>query len=189
MEAVSRRGFDATIEEIAELSGVSTRTVFRHYASHDALIVAVVKEMFEECGGPIEGMPSPAEDFPRWLEMLALTIHTRNLEILGDAFWDIHSRKGDPSAVLDEVDQLRRASRVRGVSHLVNVAWEAAGGKGRPSQELLLAFGLTFSAFTTQALVIDFDQTPAQIAALTTTILQTVLGRALDAQRAAGDGS
>jgi len=36
--------------------------------------------------------------------------------------------------------------------------------------------------------VIDFDQTPAQIATLTATILQTLLDRALVAQRA-GDGS
>ena len=35
MEVVARRGFDATVEEIAEVSGVSARTIFRHYANHD----------------------------------------------------------------------------------------------------------------------------------------------------------
>ena len=30
MQVVARRGFDATVEEIARVSGVSPRTIFRH---------------------------------------------------------------------------------------------------------------------------------------------------------------
>ena len=38
---------------------------------------------------------------------------------------------------------------------------------GEPPEDLVLAFALNFSAFTTQALMVDFDQTPSQIGVLT----------------------
>ena len=50
MVVVARRGFDATVEEIARESGVSPRTIFRHYATQGSLILATVKDMFEACG-------------------------------------------------------------------------------------------------------------------------------------------
>jgi AcrR family transcriptional regulator len=46
MEVVARRGFDATVEEIAEVSCVSARTIFRHFVSHDRLIAETVRDMF-----------------------------------------------------------------------------------------------------------------------------------------------
>src|SRR5271170_114401 len=68
MEVVARRGFDATVEEIAQLSGVSPRTIFRHYVSHDRLIAETVKDMFEACGRyPIEGLPRLVDDVDGWI--------------------------------------------------------------------------------------------------------------------------
>ena len=187
MEVVARRGFDATVDEIAQLSGVSPRTIFRHYASHDHLIVATVKDMCEACGRkPIEGLPSPSDDLDGWIEGVALTIHTRNAEIFGDAFWDIHAPSHDASAVLSEIDTLRHDSRTRGVDFLATLAWQKAGGTGGPPQDLVLAFALNFSAFTTQALMIDFDRTPAQIGALTADIVKVLLRRAVKAQCSGG---
>ena len=104
MEVVARRGFDATVEEIAQSSGVSPRTIFRHYTSHDRLIFATVNDIFEACGRPAEDL---GDDVDGWLESIALTIHTRNIEILGDAFWDIHSPSSKTSEVLSEVNTLR----------------------------------------------------------------------------------
>ncbi len=184
MEVVARRGFDATVEEIAQLSRVSPRTIFRHYLSHDQLIVATVKDMYEASGRrPIEGLPVPTEDFDGWLEGLALTIHTRNAEIIGEAFWDIHAPNPNASEVLSEVPMLRREYRVRGVRYLVTLAWRTAGGTGDPPEALTLAFALNFSAFATHALMIDFDQTPAEVAELTAEILRIALASALQDQR------
>ncbi len=189
LEVVARRGFDATVDEIAQVSGVSPRTIFRHYASHDQLIVATVKDMCEACGRkPIEGLPSPTDDLEGWIEGVALTIHTRNAEIFGEAFWDIHAPSRNASAVLSEVDALRHESRTRGIQFLASLAWQKAGGPGEPPQDLVLAFALNFSAFATQALMIDFDQTPAQIGALTADTLKLLLRRAVDAQRADAGG-
>jgi AcrR family transcriptional regulator len=184
MEVVARRGFDATVEEIAQLSGVSPRTIFRHYLSHDRLIVATVKDMYEASGRrPIEGLPTPTEDLDGWLEGLALTIHTRNAEIIGDAFWDMHAPNPDATEILSEVPVLRRDYRVRGVHYLVALAWRTAGGTGDPPEALTLAFALNFSAFATHALMIDFDQTPAQVGELTADVLKLALTRALQDQR------
>jgi len=186
MEVVARRGFNATVEEIARASGVSTRTIFRHYATHSSLILATVKDMLEACGRrPIEGLPSPEEDLDGWLEGLALTIHTRNAEILGEAFWDLHAPNLDESETLADVAALRRESRVSGVRYLVTRAWRAAGGIGEPPHALISAFALNFSAFATQALMIDFEQTPAEIGSLTAHILKMLLSRSVQAQRSA----
>jgi len=184
MEVVARRGFDATVDEIAKVSGVSPRTIFRHYANHDLLIVTTVKDMCEACGQrPIEGLTPPTEDLDRWIEGLAFTIHTRNAEILGDAFWDIHAPRDDASQAFAELDAFRREYRVRGVTYLVNLAWKTAGASGDPPEDLVLAFALNFSAFTTQALMVDFDQTPSQIGVLTAEILKMLLRRAVDSRR------
>jgi len=183
MEVVARRGFDATVGEIAEVSGVSARTIFRHYASHDQLVLATVKDMFEACGrGPVEGVPRSSEDLDGWLEGMAVTIHTRNAEIIGEAFWDIHSASDLASNTLSEIADIRQEARRRGVRFLATRAWGAAGGKGEPPGDLVLAFALNFSAFTTQALMVDFDQTPAQIGVLTAEILRMLLRRAVQAQ-------
>jgi AcrR family transcriptional regulator len=197
MEVVARQGFDATVDEIAQRSGVSPRTIFRHYKSHDGLIAATVKDMFEACGrypieglpqlvddldGWIEGLPQVVDDLDDWIEGLAVTIHTRSARIFGEAFWDIHRPSDRESEALSEVAALRREFRLRGVDFLVTVAWRTAGGTGEPPQDLMLAFALNLSTFTTQALMVDFNQTPAQIGLLTANILKGLLRRAVEAQ-------
>jgi AcrR family transcriptional regulator len=183
MTVVARRGFDATVEEIARESGVSPRTIFRHYATQGSLILATVKDMFEACGRrPIAGLPVLEEDLDGWLEVLAVTIHSRNAEILGQAFWDLHAAKSGESRPLSEVAALRRDSRRRGVAHLAVIVWSAIGGTGEPPDHLVSAFALHFSAFATQALMVDFDKTPEEIGRLTADTLRLILRRALDEQ-------
>jgi AcrR family transcriptional regulator len=201
MEVVARRGFGATVDEIAQTSGVSPRTIFRHYASHDDLIAATVLDMFEASGaypiaglprlvddldGWIEGLPRLVDDLDGWIEGLTVTVHTRTARIFGDAFWDIHAPNHDASEAMTAVAELRRRYRLQGVNYLVGVAWRSAGGRGEPPADLVSAFALYLSAFTTQALMIDFDQTPTQIGILTADILQTLVWRAVEAQHSGG---
>ena len=188
MEVVARRGFDATVDDIARESGVSARTIFRHYGSHDQLIVETVKDIYAACGRrPIEGLPRPEDDVDGWLEGLAATVHQRNADILGEAFWDVHLRHGSQS-LLAEVAALRRDFRLRGVRYLAEQAWHHAGGAGDPPEDLVLAFALNFSAFATQALMVDFDQSPETIGALTAEILKERLRRAMDGRSREPEG-
>ena len=191
MDVVARCGFDATIEEIAQMSGISPRTVFRHYRTRDQLIATTVMDMFDACGLPrsvddfdhgIVGLPQIVDDVDSWLEGLAVLFHTRSASIFGLAFWDIHTPRRN-SGVLQEVNDLRRQYRIRGMSYLVDLVWRSAGGHGEPPEDLALAFALNLSAFTTQALMVDFDQSPAQIGAITARILQTLLHNAVETQR------
>ena len=176
---VARRGFDATIEEIADEAGLSQRTVFRQCSSRDALIVEAVKDMFDACGErPIPGLPTPAENLDGWIIGLARTVHERNAEIIGQAFWDIHAPQ--TSAPLREICELRERYRVKGIRHLVDLAWTAAGGQGAPPDSLTWVFALQFSVFTTQALTIDFGLTPRQIGDVTAELLTGALRRALE---------
>jgi len=201
MEVVAQRGFDATVDEIAEVSGVSPRTIFRHYASHDRLIAETVRDMFEasgrypDVGSPrdvddiaawIDSLPQQVADVDGWLEALAMTIHTRMAEVFGTAFWDIYAPPRRGSEALAEVAELCREYRLRGMHYMAALAWRSAGGAGEPPEDLTLAFALHLSAHSTHALMADFDQTPAQIAALTADILKTLLKRAVEAQRSAG---
>jgi len=183
MEVVAQRGFNVTVEEIAQLSGVSPRTIFRHYATHDRLIAATVNDMYF---GWIEDLPLPGDDLDGWIEDLAVTVHTRTAYVVAAAFWDIHAPRANASEVLSEMDAQRRDVRVRGMQTLVKVVWPMAGGTGEPPEDLVLAFALNLSAFATQALMVDFDQTPAEIGALTADILKMLLWRAVEAQHSGG---
>src|SRR5579864_2139399 len=107
MEVVARKGFDATIDEVARSCQVSPRTIFRHFESHDALILETTKVMFDAMGHRATGIPSSSEDVWGWLDGLARVIHQRNAEILGDAFWDTHAPPPTASDVRHEVGKLR----------------------------------------------------------------------------------
>jgi len=185
LEVVARRGFEATVDEIAQVSGVSPRTIFRHYGSHDALVLATVKDMFEAAGQPTRPLGA---DLDGWLTDLASVAHARNVEIVGEAFWDIHISSRETSEVLAEVNHLRRDFRVRGVRYLTQRAWTAAGGRGEPPRSLLLAFALYLSGFCTKGLMIDFDRTPEEVAAMTADVLLMLLRRAVAAQEPAPSG-
>jgi AcrR family transcriptional regulator len=181
-EVIARRGFDATIEEIAEASGVSPRTIFRHFPSHDLLIAAGVKEMFAGLARPIEGLPDSATDLGGWLEGLSLEIHTRLATILGRAFWDIRAPEPHNPDTLAQTLESQRL-RLQWVLSTAAEAWRGAGGTGEPPQQVIDLFALFLSAFTTQALATEFGRTPQQTAALTAATLQIVLAAAVEAQR------
>lgn len=192
LQIVGRDGFDAKVEDIAQLAGVSARTIFRHYESHDQLIAATVKDIYEECGLPplVENVTEQLDEVSRtidgldeWIDFVALAFHTRSAEIFGAAFWDIHGPRRRDTEALAHVAVLRHQYRVRGVDHFVRLTWQKAGGVGDPPEDLVLAYALHLSAFTTQALTVDFDRTPTEIAALVADILKVITRRAVAAQR------
>lgn len=204
MQVVARQGFDATVDEIAFVSGVSPRTIFRHYKTHDRLIVETVRDMFkasgripdmdsprqvEDVANWIDRLPQQVADVDRWIEELALTVHTRMAEVFGTAFWDIYAppRRGSDAYV--EVAELSRAYRQLGMRYMTGVAWRSAGGTGEPPEELTLAFALHLSAHTTHALMVDFDHTPAEIGSFVAKVLKMLLWRAIGEQRPGPDGA
>jgi len=182
MRVVARRGFEATVGEIAALSEVSPRTIFRHYKSQSALIAFTLQDMFEAGNRPIDGLPRPSDDLDGWLEGLTLALHTRGVEIFGVVIWDLLHAPGAVPAAISEIIGAQVEFRREAIRHFTTIAWQAAGGKGQAPDSLASAFTVQLSPFTTQTLMVERDQTPAQVAALSADVLKMLLQRAVEAQ-------
>ena len=186
MRVVAHHGFEATVGEIAELSGVSPRTIFRHYKSQRALIASTLQDMFEAGNRPIDGLPRPSDDLDGWLKGLTLALHTRGVHIFGEVIWDLLPSPGTALPVaISEIIDAQVDFRRNAVQHFTTIAWQAAGGKGQAPDSLTSAFIVQLSPFTTKTLMVERDQTPAQVAALSADVLKTLLQRAVDEQNRA----
>jgi hypothetical protein len=146
------------------------------------LIAATVKDMYLD--GWIKDLNFSVDDFDSWFEELAVRVHRRSADVIGAAFWDIHSPRTHTSEILSEVDTLRRDFRLQGMGVMASLVWQKAGGTGDPPKDLVMAFGLNMSAFATQALLADYEQTPEEIGLLTAGILKALVSEAVRAQRA-----
>jgi AcrR family transcriptional regulator len=181
--AMAQRGFAVTVEEIAGLAGVSARTVYRYFDTHDQLIAAGIRESLATAGQLIDSLPSVHDDFDGWLERIALEAATRNATIIGAAFWDLVGPNPSASKELQEARALRRSTRMDWMSHLAGVAWTTAGGEGEPPSSVLTTFALALSAFTFHALAADLDYGPKETARFTASMIKERLTAAVDAQR------
>jgi AcrR family transcriptional regulator len=162
--AMALRGFSATVDEIAALAGVSARTIYRYFSTHDELIAAGIREGLSTAGQPIVGLPSVKEDLDGWIDRIALEAHVRNATIIGAAFWDVLGPNPSASQQIEEARALRRPARMEWMNGLAAVAWRIAGGKGKPPSSVVTTFALALSAFTSHALAADFDYGPEQTA-------------------------
>ncbi len=108
MEVMALRGFSATVDEIADSAGVSSRTIYRYFATHDQLIAAGIEEGLQAAGQPIPGSPSVGDDFDGWLERIALEAHTKNATVVGAAFWDVLGPAPSESKEIEAARALRR---------------------------------------------------------------------------------
>ena len=69
-EVLAERGFDADVTEIASRAGVGAGTVYRHFASKDALILAVAEEMVEKTNRDTYEVALSAKDAPEGVRMI-----------------------------------------------------------------------------------------------------------------------
>src|SRR5579884_999471 len=73
-ELFRERGLDVGVAEIAERAGVGRGTLFRNFASKEALIVAIVSERMHELaerGRSLLEAPDPAQALFSFLEEMA----------------------------------------------------------------------------------------------------------------------
>ncbi len=120
--ALAERGFDATVDDIAEAAGVGRRTVFRYFATHDEVVGAAVAEIMASYESSIPGPPSPGVELETWLKETALTMHDLNGRVMGRAFWDMNvARPGFPrkSETVDGSDMRRSWRVMRGILRAV----------------------------------------------------------------------
>jgi AcrR family transcriptional regulator len=182
--AMAQRGFSATVDEIAALAGVSARTIYRYFATHDELIAAGIREGLHAAGQPIVGLPSVKEDLDGWIDRIALEAHVRNATIIGAAFWDVLGPTPSASKEIEAARALRRPARMEWMQALSGAAWTIAGGKGDPPSSVVTTFALALSAFTSHALAADFDYGPEETARFAAAMIKEHLGAAVAARQA-----
>jgi AcrR family transcriptional regulator len=175
--ALAARGLAATVDDVAEAAGVSRRTIFRHFATRDALFVAVIRAGVRRYA---EQLPAPPADgdLHAWLaELLAVThrLNARN----GRVFWDLTGvRTEDLSPDLAAAAAECRDSRNRFAVTVTEFLWHARGSPAAPPQWLTDAVAVQLSGFTTQSLAGDLDRSPDEVASVSAQVIEAALAAA-----------
>jgi AcrR family transcriptional regulator len=68
--AFRRHGVHASLDDIAKAAGVGSGTLYRHFASRDALVLAVIEDRLAslaDLGGELAAVDPPIEAVERWL--------------------------------------------------------------------------------------------------------------------------
>jgi len=176
--ALAARGLAATVDDVAEAAGISRRTIFRHFATREALFVAVIRAGVRRYAEQIPAPPDD-DDLRGWLvEMLTVT-HRLNASN-GRVFWDLVGvRAADLSPDLALVAEECRESRNRFAATVSGLMWRARGGPGVPPQWLVDAVAVQLSGFTTQSLAGDAGRSPDEVALVSAQVIEAVLASAL----------
>jgi AcrR family transcriptional regulator len=176
--ALAERGLAATVDDVAAAAGVSRRTVFRHFATRDALFVSVIRAGVRRYAEQIP-VPPEGDDLRGWLvEMLGVThrLNARN----GRVFWDLVGvRAADLSPDLAMVAEECRDSRNRFAVSVTELMWRARGGHNPPPQWLVDAVAVQLSGFTTQSLGGDLGRAPDEVAHVSAQVIEAALASAL----------
>ena len=182
--ALAARGLASTVDDVAAAAGVSRRTVFRHFATRDALFVEVIRAGVRRYA---EQLPAPPAggDLRAWLaELLAVThrLNARN----GRVFWDLVGVAAeDLSPDLAVAAAECRDSRNRFAATVTEFLWHASGGPAAPPTWLTDAVAVQLSGFTTQSLAGDRGRSPDQVASVSAQVIAAALTAALASPAAA----
>jgi AcrR family transcriptional regulator len=172
---LAARGLAATVDDVAEAAGVSRRTIFRHFATRDALFVTVIRAGIRRYAEQIPAPPA-GDDLRGWLAELLAVTHRLNAGN-GRVFWDLVGlRAADLSGDLALVAEECRDSRNLFAATVTGLLWRARHGRGKPPQWLVDAVAVQLSGFTTQSLAGDLGRSPDEIAQVSA----RVIGAALD---------
>ena len=176
--ALAARGLAATVDDVAEAAGISRRTIFRHFATRDALFVTVIRAGIRRYA---EQIPAPAagDDLHGWLPDLLAVTHRLNARN-GRVFWDLVGvRAADLSADLAMVAAGAGTAATPVRSLVTELMWRARGGTGPPPPWLVDAVAVQLSGFTTQSLGGDLGRTPEQVAHVSARVIEAALASAL----------
>jgi AcrR family transcriptional regulator len=176
--ALAARGLATTVDDVAEAAGVSRRTVFRHFATRDALFVAVIRAGVRRYS---EQIPAPPEgdDLRDWLAELLEVIHRLNARN-GRVFWDlvgVQATHLSPDLAMAAAEC--RESRNRFAATVTELMWRARGGHGLPPRWLVDAVAVQLSGFTTQSLAGDLGRAPDEVAHVCAQVVEAALASAL----------
>jgi len=151
---VLANGLDVTMDQLAEVSGVSRRTLFRHFDTREKLVAAAFEAGM---AGYRDQLPRFDGDVDRWLRDTCSAVHRQNSTI-GPGFFELASRNDLPRDLA--AAERRRRIEFRSVADdVARTLWSATGGMGSMPDELVDTVTLHLSPFFTAASAIDAGQT------------------------------
>lgn len=147
---VLRSGLDATMDQLAEASGVSRRTLFRLFSTRDKLLAAA----FE--AGIInyrQQLPAYGGDPRAWLRHTCEVAHRMNATI-GPGFFELASRNDLPPDLA--AAERRRLHEFReAMADITQTLWLSEGSGGDPPPNLKATITAHLSPHFTAALTVD----------------------------------
>ncbi len=143
-------GLDVTMDQIAEASGVSRRTLFRLFGSRDHLIASAFVAGMDFYG---HELPAYSGDIHAWLRQTCDAAHRMNAAS-GPGFWELTSRTNLPPE-LEATEQTRRQRFRRTADDVALLLWAHSAGRGDPPAELVAVVGAHLSPHFTAAVVTD----------------------------------
>ncbi|MCP9273659.1 TetR/AcrR family transcriptional regulator [Mycolicibacterium arenosum] len=151
---VMANGLDATMDQLAEATGVSRRTLFRHFTSREKLLAAAFATGMDDYR---HRLPDYDGDLDGWLRETCQAAHRMNA-VIGPGFFELASRSDLPTDLAD-VEHRRRREFRDAMSDIARTAWAAAGHRGRPPKSFTGTVTAHLSPHFTAALVIDAGET------------------------------
>jgi AcrR family transcriptional regulator len=166
-------GLDATMDQIAEASGVSRRTLFRYFGSREKLIAASFTKGMDDFD---RELPVYQGDLKQWLRAMCDTTHRLN-ETINLGYFELTWRPDLPPELAKTERKLRLARR-RQMARLARKLWRTAGGTGNAPDVLVTTVAAHMSAFFTATVMTDVGkrwQTAADLAyaAILSTLQET----------------
>lgn len=170
---LAARGLSATVDDVAAAAGVSRRTVFRHFATREAVLVAAIRAGIRRYA---DLLPSPGGgDLSDWLREVLVVTHRLNARN-GRVFWELAGvSSAELSPLFGEIAEECRTTRNRFAETVTARLWRARGGAGDPPPWLTDAVAVQLSGFTTRSLSADRERTPDEVAAVAARTLEAVL--------------
>ena len=172
---LAAHGLSLTMDQIAGGSGISRRSLFRHFDSRDALVRAALEAALDEYEEALTSASSVDGELDEWLVNVLSYTHRSHLSA-GLAIWQLSSTADDNlPPYLVETTRRRRSMRRRLTDKLAAQAWELAGGTGEPPDIVTEVMAMTVSSCTTHSLVRDLEQPTDEAARLNAAIIRTVV--------------
>lgn len=157
---LAQHGLSVRVEDVAVAAGVSRRTVFRYFATREALLAAALAESMRSYG---EHVPRPHDGvrLEAWLRDALVAVHRMNVHH-GRVYFELAASTG-LEGELAEIADVRRSARARLVGEFTKTSWQLAGGRSEPPTWLHDTVAVVLSTFATEALGPDFGRSPEQI--------------------------
>jgi AcrR family transcriptional regulator len=175
---VLANGLDATMDDLAEATGVSRRTLFRHFVSREKLLAAAFEAGIVNYR---EQLPKYDGDLAAWLRATCVAAHRMNATI-GPGFFDLASRS-DLAPELAAAEERRRSELREAMAQTAQTLWSAAGRRGSAPRAVIVAVSAHLSPHFTAALMIDGGESWGVAADLAfAAIMGTLEGKAISAK-------